>query len=124
MRGNEIERETAIAPNDAGGTTSKPQSSNLELFRIITMLFIVAHHYVVNSGLTAADGPIFADPMSWRPMFLLIFGAFGKTRINCFVLITGYFMCKSEITAKKFCKQLFEVEFYKVLFWLIIFITG
>lgn len=29
----------------------KERQSNLELFRIITMLIIVAHHYVVNSGL-------------------------------------------------------------------------
>lgn len=29
----------------------KQRDSNLELLRIITMLVIVAHHYVVNSGL-------------------------------------------------------------------------
>ena len=31
--------------------TQKVRYSNLELYRIITMLAIVAHHYVVNSGL-------------------------------------------------------------------------
>lgn len=31
---------------------SQRRSSNLELYRIIVMLLIVAHHYVVNSGLT------------------------------------------------------------------------
>lgn len=68
------------------------------------MLLIAAHHYVVKSGLTAVDGPIYADSMSWYSIFLLIFGAFGKTGINCFVLITGYFMCISNITVKKFMK--------------------
>ena len=29
------------------------RSSNIELFRILSMLVIVAHHYVVNSGLWA-----------------------------------------------------------------------
>lgn len=29
----------------------KRRDSGIELFRIITMLLIVAHHYVVNSGL-------------------------------------------------------------------------
>ena len=29
----------------------KERSSNIELFRIITMIIIVAHHYVVNSNL-------------------------------------------------------------------------
>lgn len=42
----------------------KTRDSNLELYRIIVMLLIVAHHYVVNSGLTAADGPVYADPLS------------------------------------------------------------
>ncbi len=107
-----------------GGDTPKPRNSNLELFRIITMLLIVAHHYVVNSGLTADGGLIYSDPMSWKSLFLLIFGAFGKTGINCFVLISGYFMCKSEITVKKFCKLLFEIEFYKIVIWAIFLITG
>ena len=109
-----------------GGTASseKVRDSNIELFRIITMLLIVAHHFVVNSGLTAADGPIYADPLSWRSLFLLIFGAWGKTGINCFVLITGYFMCKSQITARKFAKLFFEVIFYRVLIWLIFWISG
>lgn len=32
-------------------TVKKVRDSNLELYRIIVMLLIVAHHYVVNSGL-------------------------------------------------------------------------
>jgi len=102
----------------------KKRDSNLELFRIITMLLIVAHHYVVNSGLTAADGPIYASPMSGRSLFLLLFGAWGKIGINCFVMITGYFMCTSHITAKKFAKLLCEYMFYRWLFYLIFLLSG
>ena len=29
----------------------KERNSNLELYRVVVMLLIVAHHYVVNSGL-------------------------------------------------------------------------
>ena len=53
--------------NIAQAEQPKPAShrdSNIELFRIITMFFIVAHHYVVNSGLTLEDGPIAANPLS------------------------------------------------------------
>ena len=32
---------------------TKERSSNFELYRIICMLMIVAHHFVVNSGLTS-----------------------------------------------------------------------
>lgn len=105
-------------------TQQKPRESNLELYRIIVMLLIVAHHYVVNSGLTSAGGPVYADPLSWRSLFLLLFGAWGKTGINCFVLITGYFMCRSRITAKKFAKLLGEVMLYRVVLNGIFWITG
>lgn len=88
------------------------------------MILIVAHHYVVNSGLILADGPIYSDPLSGRSLFLLLFGAFGKTGINCFVLITGYFMCESQITVKKFMKLLGEVMFYKIILYSIFWVTG
>ena len=72
------------------------RDSNIELYRIISMLLIVAHYYVVNSGLTYGGGPIYKDALSFPSLFLLVFGAWGKIGINCFVLITGYFMCKSK----------------------------
>lgn len=100
------------------------RKSNLELFRIITMLFIIAHHYVVNSGLSSLDGPIYSNPFSLKSIFLLLFGAWGKTGINCFVLITGYFMCKSKITSKKFFKLLFEIYFYRIVIFAIFALTG
>ena len=66
--------------------TQKVRNSNLELYRIIVMLSIVAHHYVVNSGLTALMD---ADPLNPKSLFLYLVGMWGKTGINCFVLITG-----------------------------------
>lgn len=100
------------------------RSSNLELFRIIAMLAIVCHHFVVNSGLTAPDGPILANPMSLRSQFLLLMGAWGKIGINCFVLITGYFMCKKEITAQKFIKLISQVYFYKIVIFILLAFAG
>lgn len=52
------------------------RSSNLELFRVFVMLLIISHHYVINSGLTQ---PIYENLMSNRSLFLLVFGAWGKT---------------------------------------------
>ena len=122
-------RENAAPVNLVGGGIAsnpikKERDSNLELFRIIVMLTIVAHHYVVNSGLTAIDGPILTDPLSVKSIFLLLFGMWGKVGINCFVLITGYFMCKSNITVKKFLKLLLEIYFYRIVFYVIFLVTG
>ena len=100
------------------------RDSNLELFRCITMLLIIAHHYVVNSGLLASDGPVWENSCSWRSLFLLILGAWGKTGINCFVLITGYYMCKSAITARKYFRLLAEIYFYRFVIAAYFFISG
>lgn len=99
----------------------KERNSNLELYRIITMLLIVAHHYVVNSGLLQI---MQNSETTNNSIFLYIFGMWGKTGINCFMLITGYFMCKSNITIRKFLKLLLEVEFYKIIIYFIFIITG
>lgn len=103
---------------------TKERDSNLELYRIIVMLLIIAHHYVVNSGLTTVGGPIYENVWSFRSIFLLIFGAWGKTGINCFVLITGYFMCRSDITARKFFKLFLQIMFYRIVIHSIFWITG
>ena len=87
------------------------RNSNLELYRIIVMLLIVAHHYVMNSGVMHAMQD---NPTSLPSIYYYIFGAWGKVGINCFVLITGYFMCTSNITLKKFLKLFTEVFFYLV----------
>ena len=101
----------------------KKRESNIELYRMITMLLIIAHHYVVNSGLIS-DEAIYSAPLSWRSVFLLLFGAWGKAGINCFVLITGYFMCKQDITFRKYAKLVFEILFYKVLIYAVFLLTG
>lgn len=100
---------------------SRERNSNLELYRIIVMLLIVAHHYVVNSGLYEQ---MQSSPLSANSVFLYLLGMWGKTGIDCFVLITGYFMCKSTATVSKFLKLLFEVMFYKILIYLVFVSTG
>lgn len=107
-----------VIRNKPGGGT---RNSNLELYRIIVMLMIVAHHYVVNSGVLDV---MYQHPLSANSILLFLFGMWGKIGINCFVLITGYFMCKSNITVKKFLKLVLEVEFYKVVIYLVFIASG
>ena len=99
----------------------KHRESNIELFRIILMLLIVAHHYVANSSVLDA---ISMPPYTWKHYFLYVFGMWGKIGINCFVLITGYFMCKSEITIRKFLQLLLEVIFYNISIYTIFALSG
>ena len=97
------------------------RDSNLELYRIIVMLLIVAHHYVVNSGLS---GKIIDYPFAPVSCAMLLFGAWGKTGINCFVLITGWFMCRSTFKWQKFIKLYAQIIFYAVIIYAVFCITG
>lgn len=106
------------------GVQSPQRDSNLELYRILLMLFIIAHHYVIGAGAFLSDGLIVANPLDEQSIFLLIFGMWGKTGINCFVLITGYFMCKSKISGKKFMRLLCELLFYKYVFYILFMTKG
>ena len=85
------------------------------------MLLIVAHHFVVNSGVL---DNMYEAPLSANSIFLFLFGAWGKTGINCFMLITGYFMCKSKITLKKYIKLINEVLFYNIVISLVFLVCG
>lgn len=97
------------------------RNSNLELYRILVMLLIVAHHYVVNSGLIEV---LERAPLDKYSLSLYLMGMWGKTGINCFVLITGYFMCQSHITLRKFLKLLLEIEFYNIIIYCVFLFSG
>ncbi|MCI8417914.1 MAG: acyltransferase [Lachnospiraceae bacterium] len=98
------------------------RDSSIEIFRIITMICIIAHHYVVNSGIL--EEITRENIMSLNTLFSLVFGWGGKTGINCFVLITGYFMCKLNISIKKFLKLFLEIEFYNIILSLAFIVSG
>lgn len=85
------------------------------------MMAIVAHHYLANSGL---GQKLAESPVSASSVFLYLFGAWGKTGINCFVLITGYYMCRSMTSPLKFLKLVFEVFFYHIVICLVFFLSG
>ena len=85
------------------------------------MLLIVAHHYVVNSGLFEI---LYDAPLNVSSTLMILLGAWGKTGINCFVLITGYFMCKSSFTWEKLLKLYLQILFYTIIIYSIFCFTG
>lgn len=97
------------------------RQSNIELYRIILILFIIMHHLVVNSGLLNVVELYDHD---LRNIYTLILGCGGKIAVNSFLIITGYFMCKSNITKNKFFKLLFEILFYNIVLYFFFLIMG
>ena len=99
----------------------KQRDTNIELYRCIVMLLIVAHHYMMHSGLLNLTPYCLTSSKS---VYLYFIGMWGKIGINCFVLITGYYMCLSTISYNKFLKLLLQVEFYKCLFFFFFLFVG
>ena len=77
-------------------TINNPRNSNLEILRIIAMIFIVSFH-LARHGF---DGVIFAlsNPNSY---FLYFFAILGKIGVDIFIIISAYFMVKSKFTFRK-----------------------
>lgn len=89
--------------------------------RIVLMLLIIAHHYVVNSGVLDCVAKTGFTP---NAVFLELWGMWGKTCINAFVMITGYFMCRSQLTWIKVAKLFGEIYFWKLLLSIPLIATG
>lgn len=97
------------------------RDSNFELFRIVLMLLIVAHHYVVNSGISQLYD---FNHITGNMIFLQLFEFAGKIGINCFVFITGYFMIKSQFKFRKLLKLYLEIKFYRWVLYMLFVISG
>lgn len=88
------------------------------------MLLIVAHHYVVLSGLSDIEGPLSENQLADNSIYLYILGMWGKTGINCFLLITGYFMCTNNISWRKFVKLYMWILTYHILLTIAFVVAG
>ena len=97
------------------------RSSNIELMRIVMILLIIMHHYVVNS--TIMDS-VQMDAITPNVIFLQLWGLWGKTAINAFVLVSGFFLCTGRLTWQKYLKLLMEIFFYNIIIYVVLLILG
>lgn len=95
----------------------KKRDSNLELLRIISIILIIAHHYVIYGDLNNIDLGLNII----LTKFLIVGGKIG---VNCFVLISGYFLINSKFKVEKIIKLIFEVFFYSISITSILYICN
>ena len=89
------------------------RQSNIELFRCVAMLLIVAWHWFIYTGAIEDAYSHPEKPVNWLRFALC---GWGKTGINCFVLITGYFLYKADrFHVRKIVNLLLLILFYSVL---------
>lgn len=94
----------------------KARNSNIELLRILCMLLICLHHFCVH-------GPWSHVPvLSAETLDVLSMG--GKIGVDCFVLISGYFLIQSCIRFRSLLRLELETLFYSILILVIVMVTG
>ena len=96
--------------------SQKTRNSSFELLRILSMALIVMHHYTVHGGFD------FMSPFSLRLYFVQCLAMGGKLGVNVFVLVSGYFLCKSNFKWQRLIKLELEVIFYSCIIGVIFFI--
>ena len=100
----------------------KTRQSNLELLRILSMCGIIFVHYVGSEfGGAVIDGTF--PNFSW--FFVHFFNSFFVPLVNCFVLISGYFMVKRQtFSMKKPSSILIICAFYGLVSYVIALLAG
>ena len=90
---------------------------NLDVLRILSMIMIVILHYCFHGyHLTNTNS------IGYNTKALWIIYTFCYCSVDIFVLISGYFLCKSEFKIKKIINLWIEVFFYSVIIGIIFFV--
>ena len=76
--------------------TKVQRNSNLEILRIIAMLFIIAHHFSVHGF-----GDVNFAISNANNYVIYFFGILGKIGVDVFIIISAYFMIDSKFNLKK-----------------------
>ena len=98
----------------------KERNSNVELMRIISMLFIILWHIYIYGGIKNNARII-------KPGVAILFEFLSfviVVHVNSFVLTTGYFQCESNVKKEKVISLINTTFFYRILFLIIFSLTG
>ena len=95
------------------------RQSNFELLRIISMMMIVTLHFMGHGKvLDSVQFGSFNFLLAW---FVEILSAVA---VNCYVLLSGYFLVKSKFEIRKLILIWLQVEFYSLFIYIIFILMG
>ena len=101
--------DRVLVPYTVAAQPNRPRrpmrNSNIELLRIVSMVLIAMFHFSVH-GAWPEGGPLSSD----TAVEMLSFG--GKLGVNCFVLITGYFMVHGRLKVQSLLRVVLQTWFY------------
>ena len=94
----------------------KKRNSNLDLLRILCMFMVVILHSLNHGGLV--EGSLIPGHYNWYNGNILF--SLSLQAVNCFVLISGYFLCTAKFKLKKLINIYIQVFFYSVTIALLV----
>ncbi len=103
-------------------STEGKRQANFELLRIVAMFMIISLHYLVK-GWVATPFPFVAKENPVGVLAWLI-EAFCIVAVNCYVLISGYFLVESAWKPGRLISLLAQVLFYSLLIPLFFLAAG
>jgi len=93
---------------------------NLDLLRIVCMLMVIGLHTLNHGGLI--EKALISGTPNWyvgNALFTLCLQA-----VNCFVLISAYFLCTAKFRLSKLASTWLQAAFYSVGVYLVLVVTG
>lgn len=93
------------------------RNSNFELLRIISILGIISSHFVRHSGYLDFD----PSKNRFIAQFLSMGGGIG---VNCFIMISAYFLNKYKFRTKNIVNIMFFTVLYPTITMIIVLCTG
>ena len=97
----------------------KNRNQGLDLLRIICMLMVICLHYLGTDNVIGE-----ADLYSANWFVSQTFFSLSMVAINCFVLLSGYFLCESTIRLGRWLSIWVQVVFYSFGIYLVLCATG
>ena len=96
------------------------RQANFELLRIIAMIMIITLHYLSKGGILVPYGEdaSLLNHASW------LIEAFCMVSVNCYILISGYFLAESRWKPERIVSLVAQVLFYSILIPVVMLCLG
>lgn len=99
--------------------TEEKRNTSLDFLRIVSMIMVLLLHYIGKGSLLDKNN---VDEIMY--VIYYIIEALSIVAVNCYILISGYFLVKSEFKVKKLLKIWVEVVFYSISIYIILIILN
>ncbi|MDD4816337.1 MAG: acyltransferase [Victivallaceae bacterium] len=92
------------------------RQANFELLRILSMLMVICIHFAIHGGIFET-----LERTSANYAFTVAVKNISTISVDCFILLTGYFLCQSRFRFERVAGIYFQTLYYSLFFMIICF---